>query len=170
MSASVLGCSPCVYWVLSWFWHPPAVQKYTCKVNWKLWTALWSVEWSRYWKRIKDLSETISGVCSPQSRLDHLPGVGQGHLQSSLQRLLLSLQPHEQKQSARLDGRHTFFLISGEGVNDFLTKPAWKDAEGVTTFCADTEVGIRWAELQRERKRRWGGWFLDFFSRLLSTF
>lgn len=34
--------------------------------------------------------------------------------------------------------------------------PAWKDAEGATTFCADTEVGIRWAELEQERER-WKG-------------
>lgn len=29
--------------------------------------------------------------------------------------------------------------------------PAWKDADGGTTFCADTEVGSRWGALERER-------------------
>lgn len=33
---------------------------------------------------------------------------------------------------------------------DVLTMPAWKDADGGTTFCADTEVGSRWGALERE--------------------
>lgn len=31
--------------------------------------------------------------------------------------------------------------------------PAWRDAEGAATFCADTEVGIRWAELEKEGEK-----------------
>lgn len=31
--------------------------------------------------------------------------------------------------------------------------PAWKDADGGTTFCADTEVGSRWGALEREKER-----------------
>lgn len=56
------------------------------------------------------------------------------------------------KYAAQLD-EDTVSLIWGRGGNDFLTMPAWKDAEGATTFCADTEVGIRWAELEKESER-----------------
>lgn len=30
--------------------------------------------------------------------------------------------------------------------------PAWNDADGGITFCAETEVGIRWIELQKKEE------------------
>ncbi len=36
--------------------------------------------------------------------------------------------------------------------------PAWKEAEGGTTFCAETEVGIRGVDLENERKKILGNW------------
>lgn len=32
--------------------------------------------------------------------------------------------------------------------------PAWKEAEGGITLCADTEVGIRWALLGEKKKKK----------------
>lgn len=66
-----------------------------------------------------------------------------------------------QHQSSPL--RFPFILHCGNftcwgHVNEVLTKPAWKDADGAITFCAETEVGIRWVELEKQQnqtKRRW---------------
>lgn len=38
-------------------------------------------------------------------------------------------------------------------VSDKRTMPAWKDADGGITFCAETEVGIRWVELEDGKKK-----------------
>lgn len=36
--------------------------------------------------------------------------------------------------------------------------PAWNDAEGGITFCAETEAEVRWVELRkREGKKKKGG-------------
>lgn len=59
---------------------------------------------------------------------------------------------HTHVRGGRHTRAHTRSGRPSEASGAVPTMPAWKDADGGTTFCADNELGSRWGALERERR------------------